>query len=319
MPEIRQARSLQFPDTDALKFLPEGPSAMGEGQFSWVGIQHAADSKVGSLNIYDFVSRQNRSFDLPGRPGFAFECQTADAFVVGCERSLGIFNIKDHSWKPFCDEVDADVTNTIINDGLVYEDNLIFGTKDLEFSTKKAGLYLYRGSDSKLIRLRDDQICSNGKAIIKSDDGTLTLFDIDSPTKKIVRYDLDIVSGTLGAPTTVVDFEGDGAVPDGMILTPDHTGIIVAMFHLGATEVGETRLYDRTSGELKCTWQTPGSSQNTCPALVSFEGEMKLVITTAVENFSPSDRETCPNAGEIFVGDTGIPDTGEEITPLFPY
>ncbi|MGB7326978.1 MAG: SMP-30/gluconolactonase/LRE family protein [Rubripirellula sp.] len=318
MTETRQARSLRMPDSDALRFLPEGPVAMGEGQFSWVGIQHGGDSTVGSINIYDVVAKKNQSFQLPGRPGFAFECQTAGAFVVGCERTLGIFQTYTGQWQPFCEGIDDDVTNTIINDGLIYEDNLIFGTKDLEFATQKAGLYLYRGSDEKLIRLRDDQICSNGKAILNGEDGKLSLLDIDSPTRKIVRYDLDIAAGTLGEPTTVIDFDGDPAVPDGMIVTPDGTGIIVAMFHPGVAPFGQTRLYDMNSGELRCTWQTPGSPQNTCPALMPFEGQLKLLITTAVENFSPADRNACPNAGYIFIGDTDIEDVGQEVTPLFP-
>ncbi|TWU60070.1 SMP-30/Gluconolaconase/LRE-like region [Rubripirellula tenax] len=318
MTEIRQARSLRFPTTDSLRFLPEGPIPIGPGKFSWVGIQHGGDSKVGSLNLYDFATRNNRSFELPGRPGFALPCRTNGSFVVGCERTLGIFDTLTNDWMPFCEGVDDDVTNTIINDGLVYEDNLIFGTKDLEFATKKAGLYLYRGSDSKLIRLRDDQICSNGKAIIQGDDGNLTLFDIDSPTRKIVRYPIDIAAGKLGSPMTVIDFDGDPAVPDGMILTPDGTGIIVAMFHPGVADFGQTRLYDRESGELKCTWQTPGSPQNTCPALVSFEGGLKLVITTAVENFSPADRDACPNAGYIFIGDTDMKDNGSVLSSVFP-
>ena len=86
------------------------------------------------------------------------------------------------------------------------EDNLIFGTKDLEFATKKAGLYLYRGSDKKLIRLRDDQICSNGKAIQQTADGGLRLLDIDTPTRQLVAYRLDIKSGSLGAAEVLLDF-----------------------------------------------------------------------------------------------------------------
>ena len=151
MTQIRQAKPLPAPDCDALRFLPEGPVPLGDSLFSWVGIQHGADAKTGSLNLYNLATGVNQSFDLPGRPGFAFACESADTFVVGCERSLGLFNTATGSWQAFCDGIDADVDNTIINDGMVYENNLIFGTKDLEFATKKAGLYLYRGSDEQLI------------------------------------------------------------------------------------------------------------------------------------------------------------------------
>lgn len=317
MTDIRQASPLQVPETDPLRYLPEGPIPLSDSRFSWVGIQHGADAKTGSLNIYDLSTERNESFDLPGRPGFALPCETVDTFVVGCERSLGFFNTASRSWQPFCEGIDADVANTIINDGTAFQDNLIFGTKDLEFATKKAGLYLYRGSDKALIRLRDDQICSNGKAIVSDRDGGLSLLDIDSPTRQVVRYPIDLRAGHLGEAQVVVDFAGDPAVPDGAILTPDQTGIIVAMFRPEAAEYGETRLYDLSTGELKCTWQTAGSPQNTCPALVRHDGGLKLVITTAVEHMSPADQDKCPHAGQLFIGDFDGVDTGQPLAHRF--
>ncbi len=315
---IRPATPLNVPDSDALRFLPEGPYPIGEGLLSWVAIQHGHDAKAGSLNRYNLASGVNESFDLPGRPGFAFPCRTRDSYVVGCERSLGLFNTDSGDWNPFCEGIDDDVTGTIINDGMVYEDNLIFGTKDLEFASKKAGLYLFRGADQKLIRLRADQICSNGKAIRSAADGTLQLIDIDSPTRTVVSYQIDIDRGTLGKPQIVLDLTDDPAVPDGAILTPDGTGIIVAMFRPEVADHGETRLYDIATGTLQCTWQTPGSPQNTCPALVRHAGSLKLIITTAVEHMSEADQQACPNAGRLFIADTDFADEGGPLAPHYP-
>lgn len=305
MPQIIEATPLNVPDSDALRFLPEGPYQIAEGEFSWVGIQHGADATHGSLNRYNLETSENVSLDLPGRPGFAFPCKTPNRFVIGCERSLGFFDVANQTWEPFCDTVDEDVTNTIINDGLAIGDNLIFGTKDLEFATKKAGLYLYRGSDKKLIRLRDDQICSNGKAIQAVGDA-MFLVDIDSPTRQVVRYALDIATGTLGEPEVVLDLTSDPAVPDGAILTPDGSGLIVAMFLPQAAQFGETRLYDLASGECQTIWRTPLSPQNTCPALVEHDGSLNLIVTTAVENMSQEDQAACSNAGKLFIADSGL-------------
>lgn len=305
MTDVIEAVPLNVPDSDALRFLPEGPYQIAPGKFSWVGIQHGSDATHGSLNRYDFATKENVSLDLPGRPGFAFPCKTKNRFVVGCERTLGFFDVATADWEPFCEDVDQDVTNTIINDGLAIDDNLIFGTKDLEFATEKAGLYLYRGRDRKLIRLRDDQVCSNGKAIV-ADNGSLSLIDIDSPTRQVVRYTLDIDKGTLGESTVILDLTSDPAVPDGAILTPDGTGLIVAMFLPQAAAFGETRLYDLASGDCRTIWRTPLSPQNTCPALVEHDGTLKLVITTAVENMAQADRAVCTNAGKLFVADSGL-------------
>lgn len=317
MPNVLNATPLPVPDSDSLRFLPEGPYANANGRFSWVGIQHGANATTGSLNIYDMVARSNQSHDLPGRPGFAFPCGDGDAFVVGCERSLGIFRVSNQSWEVFCEGVDDDVTNTIINDGMVFEDNLIFGTKDLEFATEKAGLYLYRGRDRQLIRLRDDQVCSNGKAVRMAADGCIRLIDIDSPTRRIVSYPLDIDTAILGDAEVLLDLTDDPAVPDGMILSPDGESAIVSMFLPKAAEFGETRLYDLKTGVLETVWRTQGSPQNTCPALVPCGDKVQLIITTAIENMNEADRAACPNAGQLFSGETEYAVADVELPPAW--
>lgn len=316
MTDIRQATPLSVPETDELRFLPEGPCALADGVFSWVGIQHGVTATSGSVNIYDLNSKTNRSFNLPGRPGFAFPCVSDNGlptrFVVGCERSLGIFDTSDGVWTPFCEGIDADVENTIINDGMIVGDDLIFGTKDLEFATRKAGLYLWRRRDEKLIRLRDDQICSNGKAIRTASDGSTQLIDIDSPTRQIVSYPIDTDNAILGDAEVVIDLTDDPAVPDGAILTPDGAGVIVSMFLPGVADYGQTRLYDIASGELKIVWQTAGSPQNTCPALVQQGDKLKLIITTAVENMDAAAQSACPNAGKLFAADVDFPNPNDK-------
>ena len=316
MSDIRIAEVLLAPESDELRYLPEGPyHTTRPYELSWVAIQHGSDKLFGSLNLFDLQSRKNQSYVLPGRPGFAFACDNPLTFVVGCERTVGFFTPQTGAWEPLFSNVDDDVTNTIINDGMVWEDNLIFGTKDLEFKTKKAGLYLYRGSDKQLIRLRADQICSNGKAIAQTGDG-LQLIDIDSPTRQIAGYAIDMQRGQLGERKVLIDLTKDAAVPDGMILTPDGKGVIVSMFHPGYAAHGETRHYDLATGQLVTVWQTPGSPQNTCPLLISQGEKVVLVITTAVEHMDSDTKARCHTAGSLFIGDTDF----ERATPqpLFP-
>ena len=313
------AEALAIEQSDELRFLPEGPIQTRDNELSWVAIQHASDQPVGSLNLLNLSSCGNVQHVLPGRPGFAFECTTPGRYVVGVERELGIFDTSNGSWVKFCDGVDADVTNTIINDGVVWEDNLIFGCKDLEFATKKAGLYLFRGSDRKLIRLRDDQICSNGKAVWQDDAGTTFLIDIDSPTRQIVQYELDIESGTLGDAKVIVDLTSDPAVPDGGILTPDGKSFVVSMFRFDAPGDGQTRCYDLATGVLQHVWTTPASPQNTCPAWVLKDGKLHLLITTAIENMDAEMFAACPNAGRLFLVETEFSTEGYQPAPKFPW
>ena len=304
------------PDSAALRFLPEGPYTLPDGRMSWVGIQHGADSTVGSINILNPVNGTNESFALPGRPGFAFPTDQPGVFVTGLERSVGLFDSRSATWSPFITNVDSKVSNTIINDAVVFEDNLIFGLKELEFKTKKAGLYLWRRRDQAVIQLRSDQICSNGKAIVRNADGSFTLFDIDSPSKQIIRCRLDFEAGTVSDISVIVDLTSEAVFPDGMILTPDHQSLIVAIYDPGDPIAGAARQYNISTGKLEAIWTCPGSPRVTCPQLIMHQGRVRLVLTTAVEIMPSEQQARHPDAGCLFIGDTAFSSLGDQ--PVFP-
>ncbi|MEZ6062627.1 MAG: SMP-30/gluconolactonase/LRE family protein [Planctomycetaceae bacterium] len=276
-----------------------------------MGIQHGADSTVGSINILNTLTGNNQSYLLPGRPGFAFPTNRPGVFVCGVERSLGLFDTATNSWTEFAGDIDRGVDNTIINDGVVFEDCLIFGCKELEFKTKKAGLYLWRGGDRKLVQLRSDQICSNGKAVIKVNGG-LQLVDIDSPSKTITRCDLDVTNGTVGEPHVIVDLTSEDVFPDGMVITPDGNSLIVALYDPGDPSAGAARQYGLQSGKLEAVWTCPGSPRVTCPQLVRIGGTVMLLLTTAVEHMPPEQQAKHSNAGCIFIGETTFSDIGQQ-------
>jgi sugar lactone lactonase YvrE len=315
MPTTSVAELLYHPVEESLRFLPEGPYPIDEDSFSWVAIQHGPDGLNGSLNIYRHGEQSNDTHILPGRPGFAFRCDRPHTFVVGCERQLGIYHSDTGQWTAFCRDIDAGVDNTIINDAVVWQDNLIFGCKDLQFKTPKAGLYLWRGRDQQLITLRRDQVCSNGKAVRETPRG-LQLIDIDSPTRRIVGYALDLERGTLGPPTTLIDLTSDPGVPDGLVLTPDAQGVIVSIYLPERAPAGQTRWYDLANGELIHVWETPDSPRNTCPQLLLLGGRTRLVITTAVENMPADQRPYAQNAGCLFSADVPFDSPGD--APAFP-
>lgn len=313
------AQLLFSPDSEALRFLPEGPYPCGPNRFSWVAIQHGPTARVGSLQLYDWNDQFHQSWELPGRPGFAFPTQLGN-FVVGCEHAVGIFAPADRSWKPFLEGIDSHTSGTIINDGVTWDGNLIFGTKDLEFKTKKAGLYLWRRADRQLIQLRSDQICSNGKCIVPVGDQLIDLIDIDSPTRTVVCYRIDVARGTADGGRVVIDLTDDVGVPDGMTMTPDGKSVIISLYNPNPAPFGRTIQASLETGLIEREWHTPGSPQNTCPQWVSHNGKAVLVLTTAVEHMPASRRADSPQAGSLFVIETGD-DWSEEtfgrLTPLF--
>lgn len=316
---LHNAELLFQPDSDALRFLPEGPYPCGPNRFSWVAIQHGPSAKHGSINIYDWNTKTNTTHELPGRPGFAFPTDRGN-FVVGCEREVGIYSPTDRTWKPFLHDVDGHTSGTIINDGITWDGNLIFGTKDLEFKTKKAGLYLWRRLDRRLIQLRSDQICSNGKCVVPRTDGGIDLYDIDSPTRQVILYRIDVETGSAERNRIVVDLTDDPGVPDGMTMTPNGKSLIISLYNPNPAPVGRTIQVAIDDGRLEEEWLSEGSPQATCPQWVSKDGKAVLVITTAVE-FMPGDRRAAsPFAGSLFCVPTDhawSPDSFGRMTPLF--
>lgn len=316
MPQNIQAEVAYIPPTSELRYLTEGPYRVDENRVSWVAIQHGRDAQVGSLNLLNLATGENRNVALPGRPGFAFPTSQENLFVVGMERQVCLVDTQSGDVvETLADNVDQSVDNTIINDGMVYGDCLIFGCKDLEFSTQKAGLYLLK-PDRTLISLANDQICSNGKDIRREDDGTLRFFDICSCAKQIVSWAIDLEAGTIRDKRVVVDLTAGDVFPDGLILTPDQQSLIVAIFNPNDADQGEARQYNVASGELETVWTCPASPRVTCPQLVQHDGKVKLLLTTAVEGMEPELREKCTYAGCLFLADTPFDHLNEN--PIYP-
>ncbi len=286
-----------------LRFLPEGPHDCGSGRVSWVAIQHGAQATVGSLNVLDLESGTNQNYLLAGRPGFAFPTRREGQFVVGLERHVQLFDLTTGITTPILGPVDTHTTGTIINDGVAFDQGLVFGCKDLKFAEKKAGLYFWRAADRRLFVLRTDQICSNGKKVV-SLDGRPYLLDIDSPTKLIVAYLFDLEAGRLGDPQIVVDLRDGAAFPDGMIVTPDQASLVVALYNPNDVSAGETRQYSIATGQLEAVWTCPGSPCVTCPQWVRFSGRIALLMTTAVEHMTAEQAARHSNAGCLFLGET---------------
>ena len=309
MPEFATELLLR-PTARELRFLPEGPYPYGDGKLSWVSIQHGLESTVGAINVFDFASDANKTFELPGRPGFAFPTNRDRTFVVGCERQLGLFDTATGNWSPM-GEVESGVEGTIVNDGVAFSGGLIFGAKDLKFVEKKAGLYLWRRSDEQLITLRSDQVCSNGK-IIEGEGDQVSLLDIDTPTKNVVRYQLDVVSGTLSEAEVVLDLNSREDFPDGMIATPDGHGVLIAFYNPHDRDTGQCVQFSLQTGQEEAVWKTEKAPRVTCPQLVQVGGSVKLVLTTAVEDMPAEMLERHSNSGCLFIGETefdSLPDT----------
>jgi hypothetical protein len=119
-----------------------------------------------------------------------------------------------------------------------------------------------------------------------------------------VRYRLDVSAGQLSHKELAIDLRHCKDFPDGMIATPDGQSVIISFYNPNDAPHGETRQYSLASGQLEAIWKTPLAPQATCPQLIRHEGQIKLIVTTAVEQMSPERLAVHSNSGCLFIGDT---------------
>jgi sugar lactone lactonase YvrE len=230
-------------------------------------------------------------------------------FLVGREKEIGALLTVDNQWKPLATIPDTN-PRTIINDAEIVPGGkaIVFGTKDTQFDAeaKLAHLCLYTVDDNRISVLADKQVCSNGK-VFASDERGLILFDIDTPTRKVVRYRLDVAARKATPDGVALDLAEQVGFPDGMRGCGDGTAV-VAFYNPEFTEAGRAVRFNLTTGEAIEEWVTPGSPRVTCPLLVKRPDGVKLILTTATEGMPADMRAKCPNAGCLFIADTQLAD-----------
>jgi sugar lactone lactonase YvrE len=305
---IHETRVLVAFDMDADRFLPEGPRSVvvdGRDALVWVNIQTAADAGHGAIHLRFWDSGERRTLPQPARPGFLAPTDRPNLALVGQGKEIGLFDLHTNSWTPWAAIPDAN-PHTIINDGEIAPGGhaVVFGTKDVRFKEPIAHLYLFTIDDRRISTLADGQLCSNGKVFAQAGN-RLWLYDIDTPKRNVVRYELDLGRRTLSAGEEVLSLKDIEGFPDGMVDGGDGT-VIIAFYNPSRGGAGQARRFRLSSGEIVEEWTTPGSPRVTCPLLLSRDGRIQLVLTTAVEGMPGELRVFSPNAGDLFIGETTI-------------
>ena len=296
---------------DEDRFLPEGPrwvTIRGRTALVWVNIQRDVSATAGDVHMHfpGTDGSDDSAMGCPGRPGFLLPLDGEDHALVGVEKTLRLCDLAEGGWTdPLVTIPDAD-PRTIINDAEIVPGGkaVVFGTKDTQFQEPIAHLYLYTVDDNRVTVLADKQLCSNGK-VFASDDRGVILFDIDTPTRKVVRYRLDVAARTATPDGTALDLSNQVGFPDGMCDCGDGT-VIVAFYNPEFADAGRAVRFNLATGEAVEEWLAPGSPRVTCPLLVKRPNGVKLLLTTATEGMPAEMRAKCPNAGSLFIADTQL-------------
>lgn len=300
-PAVHEARVLYRPAPEH-GHLPEGVRALPDGRLSWITIQCGSDRTDGAVHVLDPARGENHTFPLPGRPGFALPTGDASVWLLGMEREVAWFDGGARTLQTIVDGIDAHTDGTIVNDAEPCRDGVIFGCKDTAFREHKAGLYFLRRRDTALFRLRDDQLCSNGKVVRELGAGRVELFDIDTPTRIVRRYELDTDAGTIDEARIAIDLRTERGVPDGMCGIPGTEDVVVAMYDPEPAAFGRALRCSLRDGRVLAEYRTPGAVQVTCPAWLPKKGGRggTLVLTTASQELDAARLAQQPNAGCLF-------------------
>ncbi|MCS6864238.1 MAG: SMP-30/gluconolactonase/LRE family protein [Gemmataceae bacterium] len=293
------------------RFLPEGPRWMildGRAALVWVNIQLDPQATEGEIHVHfpDSDGSDDFAIACPGRPGFLIPTATPHHALVGMDKVLRLVDVWEGTWSDPLVAIPDDNPRTIINDAAVVPGGtaVVFGTKDVAFREPLGHLYLYTVEDNRVSILAADQTCSNGK-VIQRHNGRFLLWDIDTPTRRVQRYHLDIAARTVTPPAISLDLAQEPGFPDGMCDAGDGS-VIIAFYNPHFAAHGRAVRYDLATGEAQEEWTTPGSPRVTCPLLVPRPDGVKLILTTAVEGMPPTMRAQCPNAGCVFVAPTSL-------------
>jgi len=255
--------------------------------------------KPGQLHIVDTKNWTTEVHDLPEPVGFAFPTKDETKFVVGLGKGVAIYDTKTKKTVRLVESVKEE--DTLVNDALLVDDGLVFGTKHLRTPKKLAGLWYYSYANKTPLLLLPNLKISNGMDTIRDSQGNLWLIHTDTPDGTIKKYLFDPKTGKFDpAGHIVVDLRHVNAGPDGLTLSPDKKHLIVALWNddENATQ-GEARQYNVETGKLERIFIVPGSPRVTCPILV----KDKVILTTAWEG-SEKLKKAQPNSGRIFIADT---------------
>jgi sugar lactone lactonase YvrE len=302
------ARPLVRFEDDEDRFLPEGPRAVvidGRDALMWVNIQTAPDATRGAIHLRFWDDGEEGLWNLAKRPGFVFPTDRPGVLFVGMEKELGTLDLETNTFRPMAKIADIS-PRTIINDAEVMPGGkaVVFGTKDTQFKEPIAALYLYTVDDNRVSLLVGRQTCSNGK-VFYTDDRGVVLFDIDTPTRKVVRYRLDVAGRTATPDGVALELADQPGFPDGMCDCGDGT-VVIAFYNPEYLPAGRAVRFDLLTGNAVEEWTTPGSPRVTSPLLVKRPDGVKLILTTATEGMPAADRAKCPNAGCLFIADTQL-------------
>ena len=276
------------PATPTIELVVDAHAALGEGPLWddrsgtvwWVDITgeavHATDPTTGRDEIF-----------AVGQPVSAVGLRATGGVILALRDGFAALD-QDSGRVELLAPVEADNPANRMNDGKVDPVGR-FWAGTMAFDERPGAGALYRlERDLSVVKVLQHLTCSNG---LDWTDDHRTMYFIDTPTRRVDRFDSDPVSGAISGRRTSIEIPPDAGWPDGMTL--DAEGFLWVCLYDGWA----VHRY-APDGRLDQRIELPVAQVTSCafggPALE------ELYITTAQEGFPPGGRPEQPHAGGLF-------------------
>ncbi|EMY4797599.1 SMP-30/gluconolactonase/LRE family protein [Bacillus cereus group sp. BceL296] len=276
-----------------LELVIDAKATLGEGP-SWDSKKHLlywVDILEKKVHIYNRITGENKSIFLGQMVGSVVP-RKSGGMVLALEKGFYFLNPDTEEMEAIYDP-ESHLEENRFNDGKCDPCGRFWaGTTDSIGINGKGALY-FLNTNLHVKKKLEQVSTSNGLAWSPDH---MYMYFIDTPTRKVVRFDYDVHTGHIENPQDVIVFPKEEGLPDGM--TIDGEGMLW-IAHWGGSKVSR---WNPKSGKQLLTIPIPALYVTSC----TFGGSNlnELYITTArMNNTNP---EIYPNAGGIFRMKTNI-------------
>jgi sugar lactone lactonase YvrE len=275
--------------------LHKSPCLLGEGpfwhdprqSFFWVDI----DGK--KLHEYNIENKKVNTWQFQFRPSL-LSLDTKGQMMIAFQGRLARFDLETENLTWLMDiEKGNDQIRT--NDGGIDPSGRLWiGTMHVQFKEGEGSLYCI-GHDFSITKKISKLTIPNG--LVWSLDG-LTMYHIDSSTKKVSAYLFDKQTGEIKFDRIAITISPNAGSPDGMCM--DEEGMLW-IAHWDGFAVCR---WNPDTGKLLEKIEVPVPQVSSC----AFGGRdfKQLFITTARENFTMEMVEKYPESGSVYVAQVEV-------------
>ena len=268
---------------------------LGEGAFWNYKTQELywVDIEGKKLNIYDPLSKINRSIPMPSLIGTVVPYKENEAIVALID---GVYKVNLQTEEvTVLSDVESNMPENRFNDGKCDPNgNLWVGSMYFEQNRPNASVYRIN-EQGETLKMIDSVTISNG--IVWTKDAK-TMYYIDTPSANIIAYDFDPLTSSISNKRVAVKVSEEDGYPDGMAIDEND------MLWVGMWNGNAIAHFNPKTGELIDKIKVPAHNVTSC----AFGGKNLdiLYITTSSLDMTADEQKTYPLAGSIFKAKPGV-------------